>query len=403
MSIVSGTISAITQSASANKATNQAKDSAEDSIALQKEMYDTARADYAPYMEAGKNALYSLGGYTPVTGASGGATRQISPLSTSPGRAATQGQTLVPGTGTYRDKPPTPAQWEVDDDGRRKLISGDQPSGQEWVPAEYQMEAGPQGTQYEKTGAAMDPTGGADQYIAALKDYNEKYLGYDPGSYIKKIEDFGKTFTFDETDPAFKYKQEQLDKAINKSLSARGLYDSRAGINALSEGNKGLISDEVNQQYSRKYGALTDAYKTAATEDERKYTRGSSNILDQYNMTLNTGKTKYGATYDIARLGAGAAAGGAASALSSGQSIGSTYNALGAAEAQGAATQGTIAGQYMQGIQATPYNALATYNLGKKTWSGLGNGTATGAAAYNTGLSTGAGSMEAADLYAALY
>jgi hypothetical protein len=248
----------------------------------------------------------------------------------------------------------------------------------------------------------MDPTGGADQYIAALKDYNEKYVGYDPGSYIKKIEDFGKTFTFDPTDPAFTYKQEQLNKSINKALAARGLYDSRVGINALSEGNKSLISDEVNQQYARKYGALTDAYKTAATEDERKYMRGGSNILDLYNMALNTGKTKYGATYDIARLGAGAAAGGASSALSSGQSIGSTYNALGAAQAQGAATQGQIAGQYMQGIQSTPYNALATYNLGKKVWDGLGAG-ASAVPAYNTGLSTGAGNMEAADLYAALY
>lgn len=359
MSVVSGTIGAITQSQSAKNATKQAENAAKDSIQLQKEMYDTARADYQPYMQAGVNALNQLQGYTPV--ASGSATNST--------------QTLVPGTGAYRDKPAIPAVWRVDENGTRNLVSPDQPGGQEWVPAQYEnvSDGTAKGTQYEKTGPAMDPTGGSDKYIQALADYNKNYVGYDPGSYIQKIEDFGKNFTFDVNDPNYKYKQSELEKSINKALSARGLYDSRAGINALSAGNQNLTATEVDKQYARQYGELKDAYGIASTEDVNKYSRGTSNLLDQYNMALNSGKTKYGATYDIARLGAGAAAGGASSALSSGQSIGSTYNALGAAQAQGAATQGTIAGQYIQGIQATPYNALATYNLGQKTnWLGLG-------------------------------
>jgi hypothetical protein len=358
MSIVSGTIGAIMQGNSANKATNAQKDAAENSIALQEKMYDTARSDYQPYMQAGQNALYALQGYQPQT---------------------TTTKQKVEGTGRYvSDMVPVGGGWERTGKGDQTQDTWTDPANtevQRWIPEEYKDVTN---TTYAPTGTPMDPTGGAGKYIQQREDYNKNYTGYDPGQYVSKIENYGKNFTFDANDPAYKYQQQELEKSINRALASRGLYDSRAGINQLADSNQALIGQEVDKQYTRGYNALKDTYGVAAGEDERKYTRGLSGITDAYNMALNTGKTQYGATYDIARLGAGAAAGGATSALQSGQSISGSYNALGNAIASGQNANSTITQNYLNGIQSTPMNALAGYNMGSKLWNGMGS---TGASA----------------------
>lgn len=332
MSVFSGTIGAITQSNAAQKATSAQEKAAEDSIAFQREMYQTARGDYMPYMEVGKNALYDIYGYTP--------TEQTT-------------KEMIPGTGQYVRKANTEAS-QYPSDWASRGISPDERYNQtlnggpvttyqdEWVDPQYRDVTK---QVYTKTGAGIDPTGGAEKYLTQLENFKP---------------------TFDENDPTYVWRQEQAEKAVNKILAARGLYDSRVGINALADQNRALTAEESDKQYTRQYGKLTDLINTS----------------------MNVGKTKYGAAYDLARLGAGAASGGASSALATGTGVASTTNALGNALAQGAHNQGTIGANYISGIQSTPYNALATYNMANKAWGGLGAAnTATAAAQAPTAYS----------------
>lgn len=328
MSVFSGTIGAITQSNAANRATNAQEKAEQDSIAFQREMYQTARGDFMPYMEVGKNALYDIYGYTP--------TEQTT-------------KELIPGTGQYVRKANTedsqyPSAWDY----MMGTRYNQPPNGpattyyDEWVEPQYRDVTK---QVYTKTGAGIDPTGGAEKYLTQLENFKP---------------------TFDENDPIYVWRQEQAEKAVNKILASRGLYDSRVGINALADQNRALTAEESDKQYTRQYGKLTD----------------------MINTSMNVGKTKYGAAYDLARMGAGAASGGASSALATGTGVASTTNALGNALAQGIYNQGTIGANYISGIQSTPYNALATYNMANKLWGGLGAAnTATAAAQAPTAYS----------------
>lgn len=60
MSIVSGTVGSIIGGDSSRRSSNQQADAAAASLKLQKSMYDQNRKDYAPWREAGKNALTDL-------------------------------------------------------------------------------------------------------------------------------------------------------------------------------------------------------------------------------------------------------------------------------------------------------------------------------------------------------
>jgi hypothetical protein len=60
MSIVSGTVGAIIGGDASRKATNTQADAAKSAEQMQREMYEQNREDYAPWREAGKNALAVL-------------------------------------------------------------------------------------------------------------------------------------------------------------------------------------------------------------------------------------------------------------------------------------------------------------------------------------------------------
>ena len=85
--------------------------------------------------------------------------------------------------------------------------------------------------------------------------------------------------------PLFKLQQEQGESAINRSLAARGLFNSGAAIRSLSDFNRNLLAEESQRQYGR--------------------------------------------LADIVNLGSGAAAGGAASAQNTGNTLASAYQNLG--------------------------------------------------------------------------
>jgi hypothetical protein len=218
---------------------------------------------------------------------------------------------------------------------------------------------------YGKTGAGIDPTGGAGEFLNALRNYGSGYTSkYNPGGYIDELKNLKVDFNFNADDPAYQYKKEQLEKSINRSLAARGLYDSRAGINALSEGNRALISDEVDKQYARdvdeynrQVANVQSRYGMAGTEDEREYTRGKSNLTDLFNMSTTLGGLNYGKAMDLVKVGTGASAAAGNLGQSSANALGSSYQSMGQMSNQNQANNAAL----WSGIGNIPANALGAY------------------------------------------
>ena len=210
---------------------------------------------------------------------------------------------------------------------------------------------------YGKTGAGIDPTGGAAQFKNALQGYAAGFKGYDPGGYLGKIENYGKNFTFDPNDPAFKYQMEEAEKSINKALAARGLYDSRVGVNALSDASREITAGEVDKQWERGYGTLKDAYGVASAEDERAYGRGRSDIMDLYNMSMQLGNTGYNKALDMVKVGTGAGASAGNLGNQSVNALQSGYGAMATAANQSGANNAAL----WSGLGAIPANALGAY------------------------------------------
>lgn len=54
-----------------------------------------------------------------------------------------------------------------------------------------------------------------------------------------------------ENSPNYKWQQQQGEKAINRGLAARGMYNSRAGVNALTDFNQSLGAQETENSFNR--------------------------------------------------------------------------------------------------------------------------------------------------------
>lgn len=136
---------------------------------------------------------------------------------------------------------------------------------------------------------AADPTGGAGQYINQLKNY-------------------GTNFKFDSTNPEYTFKVDEANRKNNMALSARGMYNSRAGLNLLDQSNRAITADEYNTQYNRGY----------------------QNIMDLFNTTSQLGKTDYNALLDKIKIGAGAAGAAGNTDTAIGKVQSDLYTGLGA-------------------------------------------------------------------------
>ena len=169
---------------------------------------------------------------------------------------------------------------------------------------------------YGKTGAGIDPTGGA-------------------GAYKSALEGFGKNFSFNPDDPMYKYQMEEAEKSINKALAARGLFDSRVGVNALSDASRALT----------------------AQESEKQYTRGRSDIMDLYNMSMQIGNTEYNKALDMVKVGTGAGASAGNLGNQSVNALQSGYGAMATAANQSGANNAAL----WSGLGAIPANALGAY------------------------------------------
>lgn len=227
------------------------------------------------------------------------------------------------------------------------------------------------GVSYAKTGAGMDPTGGAGKYMGQLEGLssNLNYKSYDPGQYIKQLEGYGQNFQFNENDPAYQYQKEIAARDINRQAAARGLYGSRAALNQLDESGRAITASEYDKQYGRGRQNIMDLYGMAGTEEQRGYgqavdlyNRQRGNIVDLYGMAGQLGGTRYNALLDAVKIGtgAGATAGGLGN-----QGVGLTNSAYNQqaqnafANAQGQANMyGGLAGTAMGGL-----NNYMLYNI----------------------------------------
>lgn len=169
---------------------------------------------------------------------------------------------------------------------------------------------------YTKTGTGVDPTGGAGKYKTALEGFNQN-------------------FTFNPDDPAYKYQMTEAEKSINRSLAARGLYDSRVGINALSDADRAITASEVDKQYNRGY----------------------SNLNDLYNMSMQMGSVDYNKLLDLVKVGTGAGATAGGLGNQSANALTSSYNQVANTSNLNAANNASL----WSGLGNIPANALGAY------------------------------------------
>ena len=135
---------------------------------------------------------------------------------------------------------------------------------------------------------AADPTGGSGQFIDQLKNY-------------------GTNFQFDYNNPAYTQQLAETTRLNDQNLAARGMYNSRAGLNLQDQSQRNLVS----------------------TEFDKQYTRGYSNLTDLFGMTNTNAGTSYNKLLDMVKIGAGSAGSAGQGALASGQSSANLYSGLG--------------------------------------------------------------------------
>lgn len=166
-------------------------------------------------------------------------------------------------------------------------------------------------------------------------------------------------FEFDPEDQIYKTQQEEGEKAINRALAARGLYSSRAGVNALADFNRKLIADETQNQYSRalaKYGRDIDRFGTVNALAQQE--------LNKYYSLANLGR---GTATSQGSLGTQAAGNISGAYLNQGNALANIYGNQGNALANiyGNIAPNTIGSAYY-GVKAyNAYNAnQPSYNYG---------------------------------------
>lgn len=127
--------------------------------------------------------------------------------------------------------------------------------------------------------------------ITAAKDYISKGLALTEDIYkpyadktanaLQKLESIALDYN---TSPLYKLQQEEGETAINRALSARGLWNSGAGVQALSDFNRKLIATEVDKMYSK-----TLDYNKLVSGMSTNYATLGSNL---YNINANLERNK---------------------------------------------------------------------------------------------------------------
>lgn len=172
-----------------------------------------------------------------------------------------------------------------------------------------------------------------------------------PGASEPQLPSTTIDFKFDPDDELYKIQQEEGEEAINRALAARNMYNSRPGINALSDFNRKLIAEETQNQYGRAVD---------------KYNRDYTSAIDTFNIRNKLAGQEYGKWLDLTKIGAGAAQSAGAASIQTGQGVASSYNQLANTQFQGNMAAGQAQANLWQDIGSAPVNALASYYYGKK-------------------------------------
>lgn len=174
------------------------------------------------------------------------------------------------------------------------------------------------GNTYSKTGAGVDPTGGAGAYRDLLKGY-------------------GTSFRFDPNNPAYQQQLAETTRLNDQALAARGMYNSRAGLNLQDQSARNLVASEYDKQY----------------------TRGYSNLVDLFNMSSQLGGTKYNSLLDAVKIGTGAGTTAGGLGNQAAGNLISSYGTMANAGAQSDAYKQDMFGA----LGAAPMNYLILKNL----------------------------------------
>ena len=125
-------------------------------------------------------------------------------------------------------------------------------------------------------------------------------------------------FQFDPQNALYLWQKKQGEEAINKAAAARGNYNSRAAINALSDFNQSLAAHEVGRQFDRavtthgidfnraqqiignavaKYGLDLDQVKTLVDRTVKQYGLDANRAQTLYAAAYQGATDEYRATY----------------------------------------------------------------------------------------------------------
>jgi hypothetical protein len=366
MSVISGFAAADATKDAGNNAADSTREAARTSAEVQRYMFDQQQAMHQPYQNVGM----------------AGINRLLPGMETSPKPKAPEmpDRSLYFSGGSYRS---ALEQYEKE-------------------YARYQQELSQWEADFEKGIAAngVDPTGGAGEFMDRLKNMT--------GPNLPQLNLGQFSFQFDPNDPTYQYRQQQMQKTIDQAAAARGNYNSRAAINALSEGNMALTADESERQFGRALAGYGTNRETALSQYGADYGRATDifnqergNVTDLYNMAMQQGSANYSSIIDMLKIGQGSAHSAGQGAIATGQGLANTYGNMGNSLANIALMQGQNMSNLYSGIGASGINAGTAYLMNRppSTPNYAAYGGTTGYANTWTGNSGGYGAGYNPDPY----
>jgi len=193
-------------------------------------------------------------------------------------------------------------------------------------------------------------------YMEAVTGYSQDMqpFSYDPAKAMMPGYDPDAQFTFDETDPSYQFRQEEGQKAIERSQAAKGnLLSGRA----VKEAER-YASDLASQEYG-------NAFSRWQSDQLNQFNMGQTALSSDYNRQLTDYNTQQNQLINLANYGVGAMGATQQASNIYGSQIGNALTQSGQAQAAGyigagdatAQMYGNVAGATQQGVSnAMLYN-----------------------------------------------
>ena len=287
-SIAGPLISGFMGSRSAKKAAKSQERANQQSLALQKEIYDQTRSDVAPYSNLGQSASDRLGF---LLGISGGANPAITQAQNSLNSAQSEYDAALSSQTTGSRGPTT------------------------WIPPNYQHDSDAEGY-WAPPADRWNPQGGGATDTSTIDGARTRLnaarnaLAQAQGQPWDTPQGYGSLmdkFNFTQDDPSYQWRLSEGQKAVQNSGAARGMQLSGSQLKDLTRWGQGAASQEYQSAWNRDAG-----YKNR-----------------QYNYLTGTANRGLSATGVNANAGANYARGG-----------GQAYSGIGNAQSAGQVASG---------------------------------------------------------------